>query len=95
LQKPLPKLPVPDLSSTMDKYLSLLSTVVSQQELDSTRQHVQELTRRGGWGEKLQNHLLQRQAEMDNWVRSTIGVYTAVLVNLCFLVLDSCCCSSS
>ena len=79
----------------MDKYLSLLSTVVSQQELDSTRQHVQEFTRSGGWGEKLQNHLLKRQAEMDNWVRSTIGVYIAVLVNLFFLVLDSCCCSSS
>ena len=75
----------------MDKYLSLLSTVVSQQELDSTRQHVQEFTRRGGWGEKLQNHLLTRQAAMDNWVRSTIGVYSrsgqSLLLSSGFLLL--------
>ncbi|XP_076457596.1 choline O-acetyltransferase-like [Babylonia areolata] len=51
----------------MDKYLDLLSTVVSEQQLASTRRHVQEFSVQGGWGEKLQGHLLERQEQMDNW----------------------------
>ncbi|KAL8561763.1 hypothetical protein ACOMHN_010698 [Nucella lapillus] len=66
--KPLPKLPVPELTSTLDKYLALLSTVVSEQDLSTTKHNVQQLTATGGWGERLQRHLLQRQAQTDNWV---------------------------
>lgn len=68
LQKPLPKLPVPELSATLEKYLTLLTPVVGAQELEKTRQNVDELLRKGGAGEVLQNYLLQRQADLDNWV---------------------------
>ncbi|XP_076455227.1 choline O-acetyltransferase-like [Babylonia areolata] len=65
--RPLPKLPVPEVKDTMNKYLTVLSTVISPHELHVTKQHVQQFMTPGGWGDKLQYYLLQRRSETDNW----------------------------
>ncbi|XP_076455355.1 uncharacterized protein LOC143289937 [Babylonia areolata] len=67
VQMPLPKLPVPKVKDTMNKYLTVLSTVISPHELNVTKKHVQQFMTPGGWGDKLQYYLLQRQSETDNW----------------------------
>ncbi|XP_062525211.1 choline O-acetyltransferase [Bombyx mori] len=62
----LPKLPVPDLQMTMDSYLEFASVVVSHQQLEHSkglvRGFMEEL------GPQLQESLLDRQKEMENWV---------------------------
>ncbi|KAL8568363.1 hypothetical protein ACOMHN_067632 [Nucella lapillus] len=63
----LPKLPVPKLKATMNKYLSVLSTVLSPHELHVTTRHVTEFMTPGGWADKLQEYLLERQEDTDNW----------------------------
>ncbi|XP_076455105.1 choline O-acetyltransferase-like [Babylonia areolata] len=63
----LPKLPVPELKDTMNKYLTVLTTVISPHELHVTLRNVLEFMTPGAWGEKLQSHLLKRQSETDNW----------------------------
>ncbi|CAB3235090.1 unnamed protein product [Arctia plantaginis] len=64
----LPKLPVPELETTMEIYLEFASVVVSQQALEHSRGlargFMEEL------GPRLQEMLLDRQKEMDNWVSS-------------------------
>ncbi|XP_053605529.1 choline O-acetyltransferase isoform X2 [Plodia interpunctella] len=62
----LKKLPVPDLQRTMDSYLEFAAAIASPQQVDHTkgivRGFMEEL------GPRLQEALLDRQAEMDNWV---------------------------
>ncbi|XP_059143054.1 choline O-acetyltransferase-like [Physella acuta] len=84
---PLPKLPVPDLQGTMDKYLSLIKTVVSPQDYARTKYIVEEFCRQGGVGQELQEQLLQRQQAMDNWANEYwlndmyLNVRAPVLIN--------------
>ncbi|GFS06517.1 choline O-acetyltransferase [Elysia marginata] len=63
----LPKLPVPELQSTLDKYLSLIRTVVSPSEYARTKRIVEQFLKPGGQGDLLQEYLLQRQHGTDNW----------------------------
>lgn len=62
----LPKLPVPDLQSTMDSYLEFASVVVSPQQVEHSRGLVRGFMEE--LGPRLQEALLERQKEMDNWV---------------------------
>ncbi|XP_072949841.1 choline O-acetyltransferase [Epargyreus clarus] len=62
----LPKLPVPDLQATMDSYLDFASVIVNQQQLENTQGLVK--TFMEDLGPKLQNLLLDRQKETNNWV---------------------------
>ncbi|BFZ18019.1 hypothetical protein BsWGS_21058 [Bradybaena similaris] len=63
----LPKLPVPELQETMDKYLTLIQTVVSPQDYARTKSLVAEFIGQHGLGHTLQEHLYKRQQSMDNW----------------------------
>ncbi|CAG5121005.1 unnamed protein product, partial [Candidula unifasciata] len=63
----LPKLPVPELQSTMDKYLSLVKTVVSPEEYARTQRIVADFCKPHGLGQQLQDYLLSRQQNTDNW----------------------------
>ncbi|RUS91027.1 hypothetical protein EGW08_001244 [Elysia chlorotica] len=67
LSHALPKLPVPELQSTLDKYLSLVRTVVSPAEFARTKRAVEQFLKPGGPGHLLQEYLLQRQQGTDNW----------------------------
>ncbi|KAG6448162.1 hypothetical protein O3G_MSEX005397 [Manduca sexta] len=61
----LPKLPVPDLKATMESYLEFAEVVVSPQQLEHTKGLVRGFMEE--MGPKLQEMLLDRQKEMDNW----------------------------
>ncbi|KAL8593546.1 hypothetical protein ACOMHN_058104 [Nucella lapillus] len=51
----------------MNKYLSVLSTVLSPHELHVTTRHVTEFMTPGGWADTLQEYLLERQEDTNNW----------------------------
>lgn len=69
MQKPLPRLPVPDLHNTLDRYLRLIAPVVSKEDYERTKLLVEEFGKSGGEGEELQNLLKQYAKTKINWVR--------------------------
>uniref|UniRef100_A0A095A3P6 Carnitine O-acetyltransferase n=1 Tax=Schistosoma haematobium TaxID=6185 RepID=A0A095A3P6_SCHHA len=66
--KPLPRLPVPDLHNTLDRYLRLIAPVVSKEDYERTKLLVEEFGKSGGEGEELQNLLKQYAKTKINWV---------------------------
>ncbi|XP_037537110.1 carnitine O-acetyltransferase [Nematolebias whitei] len=87
-QEGLPKLPVPPLSQTCERYLAALEPIVSEDELEYTRKLVQEFLQ-GGVGDRLQKGLERRARKTDNWLtewwmqstyldcRMPVAVYTS------------------
>uniref|UniRef100_A0A3Q4GN16 Carnitine O-acetyltransferase n=1 Tax=Neolamprologus brichardi TaxID=32507 RepID=A0A3Q4GN16_NEOBR len=87
-QEGLPKLPVPPLNQTCERYLAALEPLVSDEEMDHTRKVVQEFLK-GGVGERLQKGLERRARKTDNWLtewwmqsayldcRMPVAVYTS------------------
>lgn len=67
-QENLPKLPVPPLKQTCEGYLAMLEPIVSEEELEHTRELIQEFQSSGGVGERLQRSLERRARKMDNWL---------------------------
>nr|XP_015222289.1 PREDICTED: carnitine O-acetyltransferase isoform X1 [Lepisosteus oculatus] len=67
-QEGLPKLPVPPLRQTLERYLLALRPVVSAEELEHTRGLVEDFQRPGGVGERLQRGLERRARKMENWL---------------------------
>ncbi|XP_038638001.1 carnitine O-acetyltransferase isoform X1 [Scyliorhinus canicula] len=67
-QKSLPRLPVPPLQRTLERYLLALEPIVSQEELESTKQIVKEFGERGGVGDRLQASLERRAKKTENWL---------------------------
>uniref|UniRef100_A0AAQ4S577 Choline/carnitine acyltransferase domain-containing protein n=1 Tax=Gasterosteus aculeatus aculeatus TaxID=481459 RepID=A0AAQ4S577_GASAC len=87
-QEGLPKLPVPPLKQTCERYLAALEPIVSEEELEYTRKLVKEFLT-GGVGERLQKGLERRARKTDNWLsewwmqtayldcRMPVAVYTS------------------
>ncbi|XP_065420118.1 carnitine O-acetyltransferase-like isoform X2 [Chrysemys picta bellii] len=65
---PLPRQPVPPLAQTLERYLRSLEVLVTPEELEETRELVQEFGAPGGEGERLQAQLERRAARMENWL---------------------------
>uniref|UniRef100_A0A8C5E0T4 Carnitine O-acetyltransferase-like n=1 Tax=Gouania willdenowi TaxID=441366 RepID=A0A8C5E0T4_GOUWI len=87
-QEGLPKLPVPELKQTCERYLNALKPIVSEEELEHTQELVQEFLK-SGVGERLQKGLERRARKTDNWLsewwmqsayldcRMPVAVYTS------------------
>lgn len=69
VQRPLPKLPVPDLRETLDKYLQCVRPTVSAEQYEQTCRLVAEFGQKDGLGEYLQRKLVEYAETKDNWVR--------------------------
>lgn len=67
----LPKLPVPALEHTMNRYLDTMKPVLTDVQHERLRQIVDKFAGPGGLGPKLQLYLLDRQQKLDNWVPCT------------------------
>lgn len=67
-QDNLPKLPVPPLRQTFERYLLMLEPLLSEEELDHTRKLVKEFLIPGGVGDRLQRSLERRANNKENWV---------------------------
>lgn len=67
-QDGLPKLPVPPLRQTCERYLAMIEPLVSEEELDHTRELMAAFLSSGGVGERLQKGLERRARKTENWV---------------------------
>ncbi|KAL4803563.1 acyltransferase ChoActase/COT/CPT [Aspergillus unguis] len=67
----LPRLPVPSLEETSQRYLKSVHAVVSEAEYENTKKAVAEFVRPGGPGQALQERLLARAADPKhkNWLK--------------------------
>lgn len=70
LQDELPKLPVPDLYQTCDKFLSWVQPLLSDTDFQKTSMAVKKFLKHGGDGAKLQNSLIQwsQRDEKASWL---------------------------
>ena len=69
-QSILPRLPIPDLHETCDRYLEWLQPLTSKDEFVCARQVVDDFRRPGGIGEKLQKELMKwsQKKDRENWL---------------------------
>lgn len=73
VQRALPKLPVPDLRETLDKYLQCVRPTVSADQYEQTCRLVAEFVKKDGLGEYLQRKLFEYAETKDNWVRNIVA----------------------
>lgn len=53
-QPNVPKLPIPTLQETADRYIEFVSPLITQEQLQTTKSLVNDFIKKGGEGEKLQ-----------------------------------------
>lgn len=66
----LPRLPVPTLQETADRYIKTVHPLVNKTEFENTKKAVADFIKPGGQGETLQKRLISRreQPEIKNWI---------------------------
>ena len=88
LQRPLPKLPIPDLSDTLDKYLRCIQPIVTSAQYEATRHLVAEFGGPGGEGEYLQEKLQQYADTVENWVRVAVTDVRVAMTDVRVALID-------
>ena len=68
LQDKLGNLPVPNINDTIAKFLISSKQLLDNDEFATTAKKILELAQPNGIGEKLQEVLVKRKSEHDNWV---------------------------
>ena len=66
----LPKLPLPELADTLERYLLCVKAIVPEGHFDRTQVLVNEFGKRGGIGERLQSELRKFAEKEENWVNN-------------------------
>jgi len=67
LQQPdLPKLPVPELEKTLQRYLEAVQPILQPQQFERAQELAKQLAENEG--PELQHHLVERQMKLKNWV---------------------------
>lgn len=86
-QAKLPKLPVPLLDRTMKLYLETLKPILNEKQ----HEHVKELVARftTGPGPMLQEILIERREEHENWVRTSTGVFSNIFKFIHYSICQS------
>nr|XP_008201281.1 PREDICTED: choline O-acetyltransferase [Tribolium castaneum] len=64
---PLPKLPVPELEQTMNKYEYTMRPLLNTEEQRKLKNLIEKFAGPGGLGTQLQLYLQDRREKMDNW----------------------------
>lgn len=64
----LPRLPVPSLSQTIDKYVKSVTPFLTEDELKNTTNILREFSSENGIGTKLQRLLVQKANSEENWL---------------------------
>ena len=64
----LPRLPVPPLQQTMEKYLLSVRPLLTDEEFACTKAAVDDFRKPDGIGELLQEKLVSRSNKMENWL---------------------------
>lgn len=67
-QKDLPKLPVPGLQDTANKYVRSVEPFLTKEQLQRTNAKISDFTKPGGSGEVLQQRLVEFAQGKDNWL---------------------------
>jgi carnitine O-acetyltransferase len=69
-QESLPKLPVPSLQETADRYIKSVHPLLSPAEYEATKAAVADFIKPGGQGEELQKRLIAKRErpEIKNWI---------------------------
>jgi len=64
-EETLNELPIPNLNETLEKYLSWVKPILSNNDFEKTKLVVEEFGKKGGEGEKLQKKLLQYKENIE------------------------------
>ena len=67
-QESLPRLPVPPLSQTLDKYLKTVRPLVNDDEYENTKSLVESFAAKSGYGVHLHEKLLEHAKTKENWL---------------------------
>ena len=65
----LPKLPVPDVSKTLSRYLDSVKAFVSTEDFERTERHVRNYVENKDMVEAIERKLRERSEKEENWVK--------------------------
>ena len=78
----LPKLPLPNINETMEKYLDSVVAYVSPDDYERTKGHVKEFLSHEDDLEKIKRFLEKRNEENANWVMVGYNVDSYIFLSL-------------